>query len=244
MILEIDLHACRQISSASVTALLSQLPSLRELRLAHCSDVGDAAFLDIPQSMVFDNLRILDLTACEQVGDLAIQRIIPATPRLRNLVLAKCRHITDQSIKAIATLGKNLHYIHLGHCTNLTDQGVIDLVKACNRIRYIDLACCNRLTDRSVQDLAQLPKLRRIGLVKCQNLTDRSIFALAKGASASARREMSYPPGSNHVSARGFSGNQREGPSLERVHLSYCVHLTLQVGFLTTSLIPFSLICI
>lgn len=229
MILEIDLHACRQVSSVSVTALLSQLPSLRELRLAHCSEVGDTAFLDLPQRMFFDSLRILDLTACEQVGDLAIQRIIPATPRLRNLVLAKCRHITDQSIKAIATLGKNLHYIHLGHCTNLTDQGVMELVKACNRIRYIDLACCNRLTDRSVQDLAQLPKLRRIGLVKCQNLTDRSIFALAKGASASVKRELSFPHGSNHVPGRGYPGTVREGPSLERVHLSYCIHLTLQV---------------
>ncbi|KAL9111407.1 MAG: hypothetical protein Q9227_004084, partial [Pyrenula ochraceoflavens] len=229
MILEIDLHACRSISSASVTALLAQLPSLRELRLAHCSNVGDLAFLDLPPNMVFDSLRILDLTACEMVGDLAIQRIIPATPRLRNLVLAKCKHITDQSIKAIATLGKNLHYIHLGHCTNLSDQGVMDLVRACNRIRYIDLACCNRLTDRSVQDLAQLPKLRRIGLVKCQNLTDRSIFALAKGASNNARRaqEAVIPPGHPGHNGR-YPTVIREGPSLERVHLSYCVNLTLQ----------------
>ena len=231
MILEIDLHNCKQISSASVTALLARLPSLRELRLAHCSRIGDAAFLDLPATMVFDSLRILDLTACDMVGDEAIQRIIPATPRLRNLVLAKCRQITDQSIKAVATLGKNLHYIHLGHCTNLTDQGVMDLVRACNRIRYIDLACCNRLTDRSVQDLAQLPKLRRIGLVKCQNLTDRSIIALAKGATNNARRaqEAILPPGQPGANGR-YQAMMREGPSLERVHLSYCIHLTLQVS--------------
>jgi F-box and leucine-rich repeat protein GRR1 len=125
-------------------------------------------------------------------------------------VLAKCRHITDRAVAAICRLGKNLHYIHLGHCINLTDNAVIGLVKACNRIRYIDLACCNRLTDQSVQHLAQLPKLRRIGLVKCQQLTDQSIFALARGAMS------------------GGPSQPRPG-CLERVHLSYCVSLTLQV---------------
>lgn len=140
-----------------------------------------------------------------------MEKIIETSPRLRNLVLAKCRDITDRSVHAITRLGKNLHYIHLGHCAQITDAAVIQLVKMCNRIRYIDLACCHRLTDASVKQLATLPKLRRIGLVKCQAITDRSILALAKMSTETP----SKPP----------------GPSLlERVHLSYCVHLTLQVG--------------
>jgi len=190
---------------------------LRELRLSHCSNIRDNAFLDLPPRMVFDSLRILDLTACERIGDDAISRIIPAAPRLRNLVLAKCKHITDRAVLAICRLTKNLHYIHLGHCVNITDGAVIALVKACNRIRYIDLACCYRLTDASVQHLAQLPKLRRIGLVKCQQLTDRSILALARGPLIQA-----------------VNGKIASAPvvcSLERVHLSYCVNLTLQVEF-------------
>lgn len=210
-ILEIDLHACSLITSESVTALLSCLYHLRELRLAHCSGISDSAFLDLPPKLTFEYLRILDLTGCEEVRDDAICRLIPGTPKLRNLVLAKCRHITDRAVNAICRLGKNLHYIHLGHCSNLTDNAVIALVKACNRIRYIDLACCNLLTDQSVQQLAQLPKLRRIGLVKCQQLTDLSILALARGA-------MSV----------GLA-HSRPG-CLERVHLSYCVNLTFQVG--------------
>jgi F-box and leucine-rich repeat protein GRR1 len=210
-ILEIDLHSCSQITSESVTALLRCLYHLRELRLAHCTGISDSAFLNLPPKMNFDYLRILDLTGCEEVRDDAICRIIPATPKLRNLVLAKCRHITDRAVAAICRLGKNLHYIHLGHCINLTDNAVIALVKSCNRIRYIDLACCNRLTDNSVQHLAQLPKLRRIGLVKCQQLTDASILALARGSMAGGR-------------------DVRPG-CLERVHLSYCVSLTLQVRY-------------
>jgi F-box and leucine-rich repeat protein GRR1 len=209
--LEIDLHECKQITNGAVTSLLSTLRNLRELRLAQCVEINDMAFLDLPPAMVYDSLRILDMTACEKIGDETVHKIISAAPRLRNLVLAKCKHITDKAVTSITKLGKNLHYVHLGHCSHVTDAAIIQLVKLCNRIRYIDLACCNRLTDASVQQLATLPKLRRIGLVKCQNITDRSILALAKAKST--------PQG------------QQLGPSsLERVHLSYCINLTLGVS--------------
>ena len=211
--LEIDLHNCDLISDISVTALLVQGSQLRELRLAQCSLIHDDAFLALPDRRRLESLRILDLTACENLTDKAVEKIIYAAPRLRNLVLAKCKKITDRAVLAITKLGKNLHYVHLGHCAHITDPAVIELVKACNRIRYIDLACCHRLTDASIQQLATLPKLRRIGLVKCQAITDRSILALAQARAGPARAHL------------GTS-------SLERVHLSYCVHLTLQVCFI------------
>lgn len=211
--LEIDLHHCKQITDVSITALLSQGRQLRELRVGQCSNITSLAFLELPNHLTFESLRILDLTACTQVHDDAIEKIIEASPRLRNLVLAKCREITDRSVVAITKLGKNLHYIHLGHCAQITDAAVTQLVKMCNRIRYIDLACCQRLTDLSVKELATLPKLRRIGLVKCNAITDQSILALAR-ANAEPRTK-----------AQGSS-------FLERVHLSYCVHLTLQVNIL------------
>ena len=208
-ILEIDLHDCKLVTSASVAALLTTLRHLRELRLAHCIEINDSAFLNLPPHITFDSLRILDLTACENVRDESVERIVSAAPRLRNLVLAKCRFITDRAVHAICKLGKNLHYVHLGHCSNITDQAVIQLIKSCNRIRYIDLACCNRLTDTSVQQLATLPKLRRIGLVKCQAITNDRIAAFA------------YPTRSNHSTLS----------NLERVHLSYCTLLDMAVSY-------------
>lgn len=208
--LEIDLHNCRAISNISITSLISRGRQLRELRVGHCNLLTDAAFLDLPKSLAFESLRILDLTACHQLHDEAVEKIIETSPRLRNLVLAKCKEITDRSVHAITKLGKNLHYIHLGHCAQVTDTAIVQLVKMCNRIRYIDLACCHRLTDVSVKQLATLPKLRRIGLVKCQSITDRSIMALAK---ASPEHRAKVP---------GLS-------LLERVHLSYCINLTLPV---------------
>ncbi|KAK0958137.1 SCF ubiquitin ligase complex subunit [Friedmanniomyces endolithicus] len=211
-LLEIDLHALHNIESPAITALLTSCPHLREVRLAHCTRVNDRAFLDVPwipeSPIIFDSLRILDLTDCNELGDKGVERIIETCPRLRNLILAKCRLITDRAVLAITKLGKNLHYIHLGHCQRITDLSVEALAKACNRIRYIDLACCSNLTDTSVTKLAGLPKLKRIGLVKCAGITDRSIYALAMG-------EMK-------------GGKRMHGASvLERVHLSYCTLLTL-----------------
>ncbi|BCR83648.1 putative ubiquitin ligase complex F-box protein GRR1 [Aspergillus chevalieri] len=206
-VLEVDLHNCRLVTSESITALINALRSLRELRLQDCKNIDDSAFLSIPDYLMLDTLRVLDLTSCDLITDESVERIVNAAPRLRNLVLSKCRLITDRAVLSICRLGKNLHYVHLGHCSNITDFAVVHLVKSCNRIRYIDLACCNNLTDRSVQHLATLPKLRRIGLVKCQSITDRSLFALAQ------------PRASTHP--LGVS-------SLERVHLSYCLELTLE----------------
>lgn len=209
-VLEIDLHMCRYVEDDAITSLLIEMSQLRELRLAHCTRLTDNAFLNIPYDANFESLRILDLTDCNELKDYGVQRIVQAAPRLRNLVLAKCRQLTDRAVVAITRLGKNLHYIHLGHCARITDAGVLQLVRLCNRIRYIDLACCTNLTDSSITQLATLPKLKRIGLVKCGNITDRSITAIAKPRTSTP-------------------GGPTTPCSLERVHLSYCTNLTLNV---------------
>jgi F-box and leucine-rich repeat protein GRR1 len=215
--LEIDLFNCIFITDQSVTALIGNGRQLRELRLQSCSNITDFAFLSLPDDQVFESLRILDLTACEKLTDAAVTKIIDAAPRLRNLVLAKCKKITDEAVLAISKLGKNLHYVHLGHCSQITDAAVIRLAKSCNRIRYIDLGCCAHLTDASVITLANLPKLRRIGLVKCQAITDRSVVALAKSRMQSS-------------GMRSYGRSHCVVSCLERVHLSYCINLTLQVS--------------
>ncbi|EME48904.1 hypothetical protein DOTSEDRAFT_142386 [Dothistroma septosporum NZE10] len=211
-LLEVDFYGLQNIENPSITTLLMSCQHLREMRLAHCSRINDSAFLDLPGDMdmpvIFDSLRILDLTDCNELGDQGVEKIIQTCPRLRNLILAKCRQITDRAVMAITKLGKNLHYIHLGHCARITDVSVEALAKACNRIRYIDLACCSNLTDNSIMKLAGLPKLKRIGLVKCAGITDRSIYSLAIGEVKNGRKV-------NGISV------------LERVHLSYCTLLTL-----------------
>ena len=81
----------------------------------------------------------------------------------------------------------------------------------------------------SVMKLATLPKLKRIGLVKCANITDESVYALAR---ANQRQRVRRDADGNPIPGEHYSSSSHS--SLERVHLSYCTNLTLQVCISTT----------
>jgi F-box and leucine-rich repeat protein GRR1 len=68
-----------------------------------------------PLAPTFDLLRVIDLTGCTELNDLALVNLVNSAPKLRNLTLAKCGKLTDVAMEAIAKLGKQLHYLHLGH---------------------------------------------------------------------------------------------------------------------------------
>ncbi|KAF9897851.1 SCF ubiquitin ligase complex subunit [Lobosporangium transversale] len=198
---EMDVTNCNLVSSDAIQSVFGNLPQIRDINMTLLVNLTNAAFASIhPSTHRFEQLRVLNLTSCALITDDTLLRIIPATPRLRSLALTKCDKITDIGASVIKTLGKHLHYLHLGHCAKITDRLVATIAQHCTRIRYLDLACCSKLTDAAVFALAQLPKLRRIGLVKCSNITDHGIYAMLV--------------------------SQILPQTLERVHLSYCVHLS------------------
>jgi F-box and leucine-rich repeat protein GRR1 len=170
LILEIDLNHCGRVTDRSIRDLWTHSYQMREMRLSHCENLTDAAFPassrielppqpngpnPFPNSQIqpattdfpplrltrrFENLRMLDLTSCQNITDDAIDGIISNAPKIRNLVLAKCILLTDRSVETICRLGKHLHYLHLGHCLSITDSSVKNLARSCTRLRYIDLA--------------------------------------------------------------------------------------------------------
>lgn len=172
LLLEIDLNNCKLITDVSVRDLWLHSTNMREMRLSHCVELTDFAFPAPPRAEIipsglnpfpssnilsqdkqllplrltrsFDQLRMLDLTACSAITDDAVEGIISVAPKIRNLVLAKCTQLTDAAVENICKLGKHLHYLHLGHASAITDHAVSTLVRACTRLRYIDLASeCN-----------------------------------------------------------------------------------------------------
>ncbi|KAF9092751.1 SCF ubiquitin ligase complex subunit [Mortierella sp. AM989] len=200
-LIEIDVTNCNLVTDNAVHSVFESLPQIRDINMTLLANITNTAFASIiPTTHRYEQLRVLNLTSCTLITDETLVRIIPAAPRLRSLALTKCDKITDAGASVIKTLGKHLHYLHLGHCAKITDKLVATLAQHCTRIRYLDLACCSNLTDTAVFALAQLPKLRRIGLVKCSNITDHGIYAMLV--------------------------SQVLPQTLERVHLSYCVHLS------------------
>ena len=201
-LLEIDLEYCCHVTSAAVANLITRCRELRELRLNMCPQIGDDCFVGLARD-TYINMRSLDLTGCSRITDDSVYHIVTAAPKIRTLVLAKCPNITDRGAVQIARLGKHLHFLHLGHCNQLTNRCVAFLAKYCNRLRYIDLACCTQLTDEAVIELNSLLRLKRIGLVKCSAITPNAIYSLTR------QGVVQY--------------------TLERIHLSYCNNLQLDV---------------
>lgn len=89
---------------------------------------------------IFEQLRILDLTACNLIADEAIEGIISHAPKIRVLILSKCTALTDRSVETICKLGKYLHDLHLGHVSQISDRTVRTLSRSCVRLRYVDFA--------------------------------------------------------------------------------------------------------
>ncbi|KAF8914187.1 hypothetical protein CPB84DRAFT_1811580 [Gymnopilus junonius] len=144
-----------------------------------------------------DNLRLLDLSHCEITDD-AIEGIVRHAPRIQTFILTGCSLLTDKSLGSISTLGDHLDVLMLAHVSNITDRGLVNLARSCSNLRCIDVGFCRNLTDLSVFELASLSSLRRLSLVRVHKLTDIGIFSLAEHAIG-----------------------------LERLHLSYCDHLSL-----------------
>jgi F-box and leucine-rich repeat protein GRR1 len=221
-LLELDLTGCTSITGSFIqymprTNSLSHrsssdslyygktFPALRELRIGGCTSLDLPVFISNFALSDWLSLRILDLTQCQRLQDTDLMTIIAHAPRIRNLVLYKCIGLTDYGIQCLIALGKYLHYLHLGHCLEVTDMAIVQLARNCTRLRYLDLASCVRITDISCMELgASLERLKRIGLVKCTGITDRGIVALVRGRAQICN-------------------------VLERIHLSYCLRLTLDV---------------
>ncbi|RKP08554.1 hypothetical protein THASP1DRAFT_11512, partial [Thamnocephalis sphaerospora] len=198
-ITEVDFSYCQKITDAAMLALLPTHPRLRELRLRGCFLITDEAFAAFPFANEY--MRVLDITSCPLITDVAVQTVATRCPRLRSIDLGKCVQITNNAVRALLPLGRSLQSLHLGHCSQITDQAVILLAHRCMHLRYLDLGCCVRITDASVEALARLPRLRRLGLVRCLSVTDAGIMALALTGGAAT--------------------------VLERIHLSYCINLTV-----------------
>ncbi|KAJ3788680.1 RNI-like protein [Lentinula aff. detonsa] len=227
LLLEIELSNCKLVTDIAIRDSWVHSTHMREMRLSQCTELTDTAFpapirrdlkgvseptvnpfasfasesadlFPLIINRTFEHLRMLDLTACSQVTDDAIEGIISHAPKIRNLVLSKCGLLTDRSVENICKLGRHLHYLHLGHASKITDGSVRTLARSCNRLRYVDFANCHLLTDLAVFELAALPKLRRIGLVRVPQLTDEAVYALAD----------------RHA-------------TLERIHLSYCDQISV-----------------
>lgn len=144
------LSACMHISDRGfpwVPAVLD-LPSARA-RARGIKDENDRSRtwreslppLVLPTTHRLDGLRVLDLSHCLRLTDVAILGVAAHAPRIQHLNLAGCIELTDDGLRAPCVLGRHLRFLDLGGLKKVSDRGVFALVSACRRLQSVDVSC-------------------------------------------------------------------------------------------------------
>jgi F-box and leucine-rich repeat protein GRR1 len=165
---ELELCNLPLLTAISVRDLWSYSRELRTLRLAHCASLTDKAFpapIDataqqtgsekplppIPTTVttlppltlshMAENLKVLDLSNCSQLTDVAIEGIVKHAPKIQTLILSGCSQLTSRAVASICSLGDHLDTLNVAHVANISDRAIVNLARSCSKLRCLDLAC-------------------------------------------------------------------------------------------------------
>mmetsp|Transcript_18572 Transcript_18572/g.44411 ORF Transcript_18572/g.44411 Transcript_18572/m.44411 type:complete len:563 (+) Transcript_18572:484-2172(+) len=165
----VNLSGCSRVTGAGVRGLARGLPSLAELRLAHCHGVaGRGLWSELAAAHrlrvlslagiswagaatdALSGLRLLsdlDLGGCRGVDDEAIACFVASSgAELRRLSLQRCG-ITDEALRSLSC-APSLASLDLRHCRRISEAGVLSLFASCRSLTSVDARGCHQLKDR------------------------------------------------------------------------------------------------
>ena len=179
-----EIASCEEITPKGIIDILVHCPNLLYLNASRCDNLSNFSkdMSETALSIIFSELRYLDLSSCSCLTDEDLQYFLTRTPSLEYLYLRQCDCISNVGIETIATLCPNLKEISLNDCVNVTDQGVVKLLNRCRMLRYVSLAKCP-ITNVSLEQIANITAednlLRHLNLNECEYITDTSIMKLS-----------------------------------------------------------------
>ena len=182
----IEIASCVEVTPKGIIDVLINCPNLLYLNVSRCENLFNFSnySTDITLSIIFSELRYLDLSFCSSLTDEDLRYLIARTPSLEYLYLRQCDCISSVGIETIATLCPNLKEISLNDCVNVTDHGVVKLLSRCRALRYISLAKCP-ITNTALEQIANNPAtngdtyLRHLNLNECEYITDTAIMKIS-----------------------------------------------------------------
>ncbi|EFJ31715.1 hypothetical protein SELMODRAFT_87311 [Selaginella moellendorffii] len=186
---------------------LSNLPSLRVLNLAACSNVGDAGLTRTSTSLLE-----LDLSCCRSVTNVGISFLSKRSLQFLKLgfcsPVKKRSQITGQLLEAVGKLtqiqtlklagceiaGDGLRFVgscclqlsdlSLSKCRGVTDSGMASIFHGCKNLRKLDLTCCLDLTEITAYNIARSSAgLVSLKIEACRILTENNIPLLMERCS-------------------------------------------------------------
>ncbi|KAJ7546630.1 hypothetical protein O6H91_08G047700 [Diphasiastrum complanatum] len=187
-LLSINLSKIGGFSDTGLAYLARECPSLVEVDLSYCSNLGDLGVISLAQ---LSNLQSLQLMGCHSITDAGLGCLAAGCKNLCVLNLKGCLGITDAGIAFIAANCKLLHTLDLSY-TEVTDKGLASIT-ILDSLKDLNLVACNNVDDTGLEHLRNSCKtLLRLDVSRCQNVSDAGITALADGPVALQQITLSY----------------------------------------------------
>lgn len=133
--------ARRSRASTALSVSATQDPSRSSNGTRPSTWLDDLPPLEFSPGHKLSDLRLLDLSYCMQLTDIAIAGIVAYAPRIQHLNLSGCMALSDSAAEAIATLGSHLNELTMPRSGSLTDRGVVSIVRTCSQLKSVDVSC-------------------------------------------------------------------------------------------------------
>ena len=180
----VDLSWARDLASdAALCALVKQAEDDEDARAIELGNLGDAdgissanALTDADVKLVCNARRLavtLDLTACADVTDDALEFAAKSCTSLQSLTLDGCAKLTDAALFAVAKKTPNATLLSLQGCGRVTNAGLEPLCGSCRHLMALNLSYCGGVNNATLGLVARfLRDLELFHVAFCTDISD------------------------------------------------------------------------
>ncbi|XP_012263409.2 EIN3-binding F-box protein 1 [Athalia rosae] len=140
-------------NDASSGFSLVRLRGLKQLNLAGCIRITDVS---LKYAFNFPELRILDLSLCQQITHEGLDFLTKNNRALEELHLSQCHNVTDIGISYIAKRLHRLKRLYLQGCSQLTDHSLDSIKIHCSSLQFLDVKACRGMSVAGIESLVHL----------------------------------------------------------------------------------------
>ncbi|XP_058777162.1 uncharacterized protein LOC131651518 [Vicia villosa] len=213
----INISYCKRLTESSLFKLVSNCPSLTEIKmewtsfgkesatnsnssmdcivnsqvkslyLAYCARLRDETIIRF--SSLFSNLQLLDMNSCQFISDEGIDQVLSRFLTVRHLNLANCSRA--KLLVGTSFELPNLEVLNLSY-TTVDDKTLYAISKGCRGLLQLYLENCGYVTWKGVKYVFEnCTQLREINLRNCYNVRGNICSMLS---SSQSLRKLIAPP--------------------------------------------------
>jgi len=120
-LVSINLSECSMITDSAMFALVTNCPSLSEVKMEYTS---------LGEKSVDNSNSLMDCVLNHQ---------------LKSLHLACNFQLLNENIILFASIFPNLQFLDLSSCHNISEEGICEVLRRCCKVRHLNLAYCSRV---------------------------------------------------------------------------------------------------